>query len=506
MSPAPSNPSTNLIQVTGLAKSYGAVKALKSADFNLAHGEVMALVGENGAGKSTFVKIMCGFVRRDTGSIEIEGVPVSLGSARNAERAGVAVVQQELSVVGSLSVAENVFLGRPGSSKVFTSRRLAEMAAPYLEMVGLGHVNPHAPASSIPVAERQLVEIARVVSGDAKVIMLDEPTASLSDADIARVKVAVRRLRSEGRSVVYITHRLDEVFDLADRVTVIRDGRSLPAINVADTNPDALIESMLGRELSRMFPDRATQVGDVVLQADDLVTDGVTAPVALKLRRGEIHGMAGQLGSGASEILKALSGTQAMTRGTIHIGGRAVRTRSPREALRAGIAYCSADRKHDGFFAGQPISKNFTAPGLAAVSPGGIIRGGAERQMAQHLAGLVNFNPARLKHRIETLSGGNQQKVVLGKWLGAEPDVLLIEEPTRGVDVGARAEIYRHLRHLTEQGLSIIVVSSDIYEVHGFCDTVSTWYRGRQIDSYDGDSVTYEQLIIDITNPKGAAA
>lgn len=497
--------STELIRVRGLSKSYGAVKALKHADFDLAPSEVMALVGENGAGKSTFVKILCGFTRRDAGSIDIEGEPVSLGSPGNAERAGIAVVQQELSVVESLSVAENVFLGREIPQRVFSARQLAKLAAPFLELVGLDHLNPHVPASALSVAERQLVEIARVVSGNARVIMLDEPTAALSDADISRVKIAVRRLRSEGRSVVYITHRLNEVFDLADRVTVIRDGYSLPAIEVAATTPNALIETMLGRELSRMFPERAAKIGDQVLSVQALTTDGVAEPVTLGLRRGEIHGMAGQVGSGTSEVLRALSGTQPMTSGTMFLGGQAIKPSSPREALRTGIAYCSGDRKFDGFFAGHTIARNLTSPGLSRISPGGVIRSSTERSMSRRLAGLVNFKIERLKHRIETLSGGNQQKIVLGKWLGVEPDVLLIEEPTRGVDVGARAEIYAHLRRLTDEGLSIIVASSDIHEVHGFCDVVSTWYRGRMIETYESDKVTYEQLITDITNPQVAA-
>ena len=493
---------TERIKVTGLTKSYGAVKALRSADFDLAAGEVMALVGENGAGKSTFVKILCGFVRRDSGTIEVDGVPVDLDSPHRAEQAGIAVVQQELSVVGSLSVAENVFLGRPDATKFYTRRSLVARAAPFLDVVGLGHLDPTRPAATLPVAERQLVEIARVLSRDARVILLDEPTASLSDDDIARVKAVVRRLSGEGRSVVYITHRLGEVFDLAERVTVFRDGGSLPPVHVRDTGPDELVRSMLGRSLTRMFPPTSEPTGDTVLEVRDLVTAGLSRPAGLRVRRGEIHGLAGQVGSGAAELLRGLSGTQPASAGTIAVAGRPVRARTPREALRYGIAYCSGDRKYDGFFSGRTVTDNLTAPGLRSVSPSGVLRRGLERRLATSLAGLVNFDPARLRHRVETLSGGNQQKVVLGKWIGARPQVLLIDEPTRGVDVGARAEIYQHLRRLTAEGLTVVFASSDMQEVHGLADTVTTWYRGQLVASYDTGSVTHEQLISDITRPQ----
>lgn len=498
--------SVSRVRVAALSKSYGAVQALQSADFDLAAGEVMGLVGENGAGKSTFVKILCGFTRRDSGSIEVDGAAVDIASPKRAEQAGIAVVQQELSVVGSLSVAENVFLGRPHSARVFTRRSLVARAIPFLEMVGLEHLDPRREASTLPVAERQLVEIARVVSGDAKVILLDEPTASLSDDDIARVKAVVRRLGREGRSVVYITHRLGEVFDLAARVTVFRDGRSLPAVNTADTTPDELIKSMLGRSLTRMFPPPAARLGASVLDVTALATGGLAEPASATVRRGEIFGFAGQLGSGAAEFLRGLSGTQPATADRITVDGRTVTIRNPREALHAGIAYCSGDRKLDGFFRGRTVADNFTAPALTAVSPSGVLRRSLERRLAGRLAGLVDFDIGRLRHRVETLSGGNQQKVVLGKWVGADPRVLLIDEPTRGVDVGARAEIYRHLRRLTDDGLTIVFASSDMQEVHGLADTVTTWYRGRKVATYESASVSYEQLIRDITRPEEGLA
>ena len=336
--------------------------------------------------------------------------------------------------------------------------------------------------------------------------MLDEPTASLSDDDINRVKAVVRRLSSEGRSVVYITHRLGEVFELAQRVTVFRDGSSLAPVRVADTTPDDLVKSMLGRALTRMFPDHAGSHGEATLEVRGLLTAGLSAPADLSVRRGEIHGLAGQVGSGASEFLRGLSGAAPATADQVCVAGKEVRVHNPREALRSGIAYCSGDRKYDGFFPGRVVADNLTAPGLASVSPGGIIRKRLEKGLAVRLAGLVNFDVRRLRHRVQTLSGGNQQKVVLGKWIGVNPTVLLIDEPTRGVDVGARAEIYRHLRQLTQQGLTVVIASSDMQEVHGLADSVTTWYRGRRVGSYRSEVVGYEQLITDITQARKGVA
>lgn len=494
------------LAVTGASKAYGTVQALKSADFELRAGEVMGLVGENGAGKSTLVKIICGVTRRDGGTIEVDGASVDLGSTVRAEQAGIAVVQQELSVVPSLTVAENIFLGQPSAPRIYGRRGIGKLARSHLEIVGLDHLDPHSPADRLSVAERQMLEIARVVSRNAQIIMLDEPTASLSDEDIARVRSVVLRLASEGRSVVYITHRLGEIFDFVDRVTVFRDGESQPPVNVTELAPDELVGRMLGRPLEQMFPSKASSFGECALEVRDLSTNGLPDPLSISVRRGEILGLAGQLGSGAPELLRGISGTQPAEYSELTVDGVPVRVRNPSEALKRGIAYCSGDRKYDGFFASRSVAENLTAPALASVSRLGLLSRRSERRLAERLGTLMQVVTGRMQARISTLSGGNQQKVVLGKWLGTEPRVLLIDEPTRGVDVGARAEIYGHLRRLAEEGLAIIFASSDMHEVEGLADSIVTFYRGRIVATHDAIEVNQEQLILEITHPVGSAA
>lgn len=488
-----------------VAKSFGEVVALESADFELRRSEVMGLVGENGAGKSTFVKILCGMYRRDRGTIRIDGEEVVLGSTTRAERAGIAVVQQELSIVPTLSVAENIFLGQPEARGVMTRKWLLREAGAHLDHVGLD-VDPLGIAGDLPLAERQMVEIARVVARDAGMILLDEPTAALADDDIARVHEVVRRLAAAGRSVVYITHRLGEVFEVANRVTVFRDGRSQPPAEVADIDGDELITRMLGRRLSQMFPPRAAAVGDVVLEVSDFLTEGLVAPASLTVRRGEIVGLAGQLGSGATELLRGISGTQPREAGRVLVDGAESDINSPAGALANGVAYCSGDRKFDGFFANRRVLENFTAPGLERITPRNLLSRRLEHRLASSLAGMVSFDTARLRHRVSTLSGGNQQKVTVGKWLGVRPNVLLIDEPTRGVDVGARAEIYQTLRNLADDGLAVVFATSEMHEVLGLADSIVTFFRGRQIAGYVGAEATQAALIRDITHPADAEA
>ena len=482
----------------GLSKSFGEVVALENADFNLRSGEIMALVGENGAGKSTFVKILCGIYRRDSGVVSVEGKTVDLGTTRRAERAGIAVVQQELSVVPTLSVAENTLLGQPSARYLMSKRQMANQAKSYLDTVELD-VDPSRLAGELPLAEQQMLEIARVVSREAGVILLDEPTAALSDDDIVRVKKVVLNLAADGRSVVYITHRLGEVFDLADRVTVFRDGRSQDPADVADIDNEELITRMLGRPLVQMFPPRSAGIGDPILEILDLQTEGVNEPVNLQVRKGEILGLAGQLGSGISAILRGASGTQPVRSGVITLDGVEREIRSPAEALANGVAYCSGDRKHDGFFSSRRVTENFTAPGIKQITPMGFLNRRSERRLSSTLASLVSFDRGRLRHRVETLSGGNQQKVTVGKWLGARPQVLLIDEPTRGVDVGARAEVYRSVRELADGGLAVIFASSEMHEIQGLSDSIITFFRGRAVASYRAGEVDHAALIRDIT-------
>jgi|HubBroStandDraft_2_1064218.scaffolds.fasta_scaffold06984_4 ABC-type sugar transport system ATPase subunit len=490
-----------VLRMSGISKRYGSLSALLDVDFALARGEVMALLGENGAGKSTLVKILAGLERADAGAVEIEGQPIRLRSPSHSLQAGVAYVTQELSIVGPLSVAENICLGGRDQQVVWTRARLADEVKPFLTLVGLESIDPSVPAGSLSVAQQQLVEIARLLSRNAQILILDEPTAALSDVEIEKVKAVVRKLASEGRSIIYVTHRLGEVFEIADRVTIFRNGRSFEPVEVKSLDIDELIQHLLGRRLEQMFPGRSETLGPIVLSLREVMAPGLSRPVSLELREGEILGLAGQLGSGANGVVRAIAGVVPSDSGSIELRGRPFRPGSIRDAIKEGIAYCSDDRKRDGIFGVRNLFENFTSTALWRISIGGLLSRPREIKIATELADFFEVDAARLGRHAAKLSGGNQQKVALGKWLGIEPSILLVEEPTRGVDVGARAEIYRHLRKLANQGLAIVFVSSDNQEVLGLADTVATFFRGRLVRVASADSLEAEELLRDVTHP-----
>ncbi len=498
------NSSEPYLRVDGLSKTFGSIQALDKADFEVGHGEVMALVGENGAGKSTLVKILAGMYPPDEGRIRLDGKEVHFGGATQSEHAGIAVVQQELSLVPSLSVADNVFLGDTRRGWRASPRVLAREAMPYLEQVGLGDLDPRSPVEQLAVAERQLIEVARLLARDARVLILDEPTAALADREIQRVKTVVRSLREQRRSIIYVTHRLDEVFDLADRVTVFRDGRSSAPRATGDLTLDQLIAMMLGGTLEGLFPEQATAPGPLVLNIQNLLTDNLTEPVSLGVRKGEIVGLAGQLGSGASDVLRAVAGHQHRISGTVTVGASDVPPNSPSAAIRGGIGYSSSDRKRDGLFLQRSVVENLTSPSLDHVATAGWLIPGAERAMSDRIAETFTIDRSRLSSVAGALSGGNQQKIAVGKWTGHPLEVLLIDEPTRGVDVGARAEIYRHLRAIAEQGTAIVIATSDSQEILGLADTVVAYFKGTQVSirrRADTDSLL---LTREITHPQEA--
>lgn len=488
-----------VLQMRGISLSFGAVRALEDAEFELRRNEVMALVGENGAGKSSLVKILAGIHKPDRGTIELAGQTYS---DMAGVRGPVAVVQQELSLIPTMSAAENVFLGHPSRSQMQSRRKLVRESQPFLAQAGLPDLDPATPAGSLSVAERQLVEVARLVARDAQVLIFDEPTAALADNEIERVKAVVRDLSSDARGIIYVTHRLDEVFDLSDRITVFRNGKSQAPVDTASLDTAGLIERMLGRRLSDMFPPRSAGFREEVLEVDELLTEGLREPVSLAVRRGEIVGLAGQMGSGTTPFLQALAGARRLDQGEIRVEGSRLASRRPRDAIRAGIAYCSGDRKHDGLFMVRSIQENLSSPALGRLTQHGWLGRGRERKIATELAQFFQVDTQRLPHLAGTLSGGNQQKVALGKWIGAKPSVLLVEEPTRGVDVGARAEIYAHLRRLADDGMAVVFASSDITEVLGLADTVATFYHGRLISTKPVDQTDAAAVLREVTHPE----
>jgi ABC-type sugar transport system ATPase subunit len=371
--------------------------------------------------------------------------------------------------------------------------------------VGLGHIDPYHPAEHYSVAERQLIEIARLLSRKARIAILDEPTAALSETEIVRVKAAVRALAAEGCAVIYVTHRMPEVFDLTHRVTVLRNGSSFPPMETATLSIDTLIETMLGRQLGKMFPPRGTRIGDEILKLDDCLAAGLKAPLTISLRRGEILALAGQVGSGASVIPRLLAGVVPKISGTMILEGRSYAPTGISDSIAQKVVYCSDDRKRDGIFAVRTVPENLSAPALGAISRVQFLSGRLEKEHIRTIAARFGLEERYFGRLAGNLSGGNQQKVALGKWVGLDPKVLMVEEPTRGVDVGARAEIYRHLRELADGGLSIIFASSDTQEVLGLADRIATFFHGRLVRVVDADEATAESLTRDLTQAERAA-
>lgn len=495
-SPAP------LLRVAGISKSYGQARAIGDAHFTVQAGEVMALLGENGAGKSTIVKCLAGLVQPDAGEIEIAGKAIALSTPADSLAAGIAVVQQELSLVATLTAAENVFLGTnlPGA---WTQRRLQRLAKPHLDLVGLPESHRNRPIAELSVAERQLIEIARLIARDARILIFDEPTAALSDVEIERVLEVVRRLAATGCAVIYVTHRLREVFMLADRATIMRGGYSQPTVDIQSTDLSQVVAMMLGQTLENVFPERLEEVDTSlppVFELRELTTSQLVTPVNLSIAPGQIVGLVGQIGSGAPSILQAIAGIDHTARGEVYMMGRRSSPRSIRQAIAQGIAYCSADRKRDGFFYSFSVTQNFMAPTLRSVSVGGWYSAARARRHAEKLADMFSVSRDRLTSAVGTLSGGNQQKVVLGKWMSRKSRVLLVEEPTRGVDIGARSEIYRQLRLLANSGVTVIFASSDISEAVGLADTLLTFYRGALVRARPAIGLDEAEVMIDVTH------
>ncbi|WP_287338994.1 sugar ABC transporter ATP-binding protein [Mesorhizobium sp.] len=493
------------LELRSVSRSFGAIHALRDVSFSIRAGEVMALMGENGAGKSTAVRIMSGFDTGYNGEVLRNGTVVRFRSPADAERQGVAIAQQELSQVATLSIAENIFLGNSRQPTWSTISAMAARARPFLQLVGLGDLDPCASIANLSVGERHLVEVARLMSREPDVLILDEPTAALGQAESRRILSMVKRLAAEqGKAIIYVSHRLDEIFEIADFVTVLRDGHSHPRTPIASLTVDMLVERMLGRPLENMYPDRrAAQAGAPVLEVENFWPDGLDGPVTLSVRRGEILGLAGQLGSGVSTLLAAIAGVSPRRTGSVKIDGRDATATSAHDAKRKRIAYCSSDRKHDGLFLGLSVSANLTAPALSKISRLGWTFGSLERRTSQEIARAMTIDERRTGSEVGTLSGGNQQKVALGKWMSIGPRLLLIDEPTRGVDVGARAEIYRRLRGLADDGIGIVIASTDLQEIAHLPDAVATFYRGSHIDTFALEGDQTARILKDITHPHG---
>jgi ABC-type sugar transport system ATPase subunit len=486
--PAPAAPASAQVETESLARSFAGVPAVRDVSLTVCKGEVHGLCGHNGAGKSTVVRMLSGQLAPDGGRILIRGTPVEMPSRLAAQRLGVALVDQELSVVPSLTVLENLLLGGVGVPLLNRRRSAVRRCRELLDDMGLAHLDPDRQLSSLSIGERQLVEITRALSQNASLVILDEPTATLSDTESEHVFRAVRNVAARGCAVLYVSHRLAEVLDLCDTVTVLRDGRLIGTTPAADLTVDQLIVQMLGEAPQRPDPSAASG-GEAAhaLRIEHLRVPGRLADFTLTASAGRIHALAGQLGSGASDVLRALAGLHPRATGTAEFDGRQLPLGDPVATTRAGVAFVSNDRKSEGLFLDKPIAWNLLATRLPALGRGGVLSARRERLAARSLADLVGLDAGRLGARALTLSGGNQQKIFVGRCLGRDDvQVLLLDEPTRGVDIGGRAAIHRLLREAADAGMVVLFASTELEEILELGDVIVTMRDGRTVGRHDG--------------------
>lgn len=485
-----------LLSMRGIDKSFPGVRALQGVDLELRSGEVLALLGENGAGKSTLIKVLTGAHLPDGGSIHLNGQPVSILSPSEAVRAGVAVIYQDFNLVPSLSAAENIFLGREHAAAGFLWRqRERRQALRLFERLGV-RLDPAAVCRELTVAQQQIVAIAKALALDARILVMDEPSATLTPQEVARLFAIIRDLKTQGIGVIYISHRLDEIYAIADRVFVLRDGQVVGSRLLASVSRDELIEMMVGRKLEEEFPKQRIPLGPTRLVVKNLCRGEKVRNVSFAIRRGEVLGLTGLVGAGRTETARLIFGADRRDAGAIALDGRALPIRGPREAIRAGIALLTEDRKTQGLVLRHSVRENFGLPNLPRLARLGFLQQRRERQALARYIQSLRIKIAHPDQPAETLSGGNQQKVVLAKWLERNCEVILFDEPTRGIDVGAKYEIYLLINKLAAAGKAILLISSELPEVLGMSDRILVMHDGRVTGEIaDVEHATQEQIL-----------
>jgi len=487
-----------LIELREITKQFPGVRALDRVSFAVREGEVHALLGENGAGKSTLIKILTGAYQPDSGAILWRGQPVHFADTRQSQALGIVAIYQELSLYPDLTVAENIFMGHQPRTRagLVNWRVMAERARAILHELDADDLDIAWPVRGLSVGNQQRIEIAKALSQNARVLIMDEPTAALTQHDVERLFEIVRRLRERGVAIVYISHRLEEVFRLADRVTVLRDGQVVgDTLEVSKTNQGELIRMMVGRTLDTFFPKGAAKIGDTVLEVRGLTYRRAVRDVSFSLRQGEIVGLAGLIGAGRSELAHVIFGITPADSGQIIVNGRPVTIRTPRDAMALGIAYVPEDRKNQGLLTAMNVRENITLAVLRELLRGVFVDSRAEERTARDFVSALHIRASSLEQRVKELSGGNQQKVVVAKWLACKPRVLILDEPTRGIDVGAKAEIHRLMSELAQQGIAILMISSELPEILGMSDRILVIRQGRLVAEFDRAGATQEKVI-----------
>ena len=487
-----------ILQVSHLSKAFGAIQALRDVQFELRRGEIHALAGENGAGKSTLMNIIDGILQPDSGEISLDGRPVRISSPAAAQRLGIGLVHQEIALCPDITVAENIFMAATNASRslLVDYAGLHRRAADILS--GLGDINPSSLVRSLSISQQQLVEIAKALTLDCRVLILDEPTAALTEKEATVLFAIMHRLAEQGIAIIYISHRMAEIFGHCDRVSVFRDGQYVVTHKVAETTPTDIVNAMVGRVVDNRYPAKFqgdSLAAPAILEVENLSSPGLFSDVSFTLRRGEILGLGGLIGAGRSEIVKGICRIDETATGTVRLQGEPLTAKRYQQSIKEGLVYLSEDRKGDGLFLEMSIAANVSALRLGLVSRGGIIDQRRENQQASDLGRRLNLKCGHVGQPVSALSGGNQQKVAIAKMLSVNPKVIFLDEPTRGVDVGAKLEIHRILRDLANAGVGIVVISSELPELIGVCDRVLVVREGRINGVVSGDAMTEQNIM-----------
>ncbi len=488
---------TPVIEMKGISKAFSGNRVLDQVDFQLLRGEIHALMGENGAGKSTLIKILTGIYERDAGKVFIKGKEVHFKNPKEAEQMGIAVIHQELNIIPYLTVYENMFLGKEltvGRFGITRDKEMKKKTKEYLDRLGI-EIDPNMEAGNLSVGQQQMIEIARAVAANTEVLIMDEPTAALTDREIEALFKVIDSLKKQGVGIVYISHRMEEIFQICDRISVLRDGQFIDSKEVAKTNFDEIVKLMVGRQLGERFPERNTKIGQERFKVENLTSKGSFENISFSIHQGEIVGVAGLMGAGRSEIMQAIFGYRALDGGKMFIDGKEVTIKSPYEAIKAGIAFVTEDRKSQGLILDLSVRENLSITTLDKISNKSVVSSKTEISLVDEMIEKLHVKTSGREISVKSLSGGNQQKIVIGKWLGIHPKILILDEPTRGVDVGAKKEIYQLMNDLTKQGVSIIMVSSELPEILGMSDRVLVIHEGKLANVLNKSEATQENIM-----------
>ena len=489
-------PNNYILQMKHICKSFPGVLALHNINFELRKGEIHVLLGENGAGKSTLMKILSGAYQKTSGEIFIDGENVEIKSPRRAQELGISIIYQEFNLIPQLTLGENIFLGREPKvcSGVINKKKIFKDAKKILSELGLD-INPNSVVRKLGVAQQQMVEVAKALSLDARIMIMDEPTSTLTEQEIKELFITIRRLKEKGVSIIYISHRLEELFEIGECVTILRDGENVGTYNINEVTKSQLIRLMVGRELKEQFPKQKAKIGEEVLRTEHLNKGNALKDISFSLHRGEVLGIAGLLGSGRTELARAIFGVDKIDSGRIFLKNQFINIDCPRKAINSRIGFITEDRRSQGLVLILSVKDNVSLPSVERLSSFGILKLKQEDELVKSYVKRLRIKTPSLNQRVMFLSGGNQQKVVLSKWLCSEARILIFDEPTRGIDVGAKVEIYQLMNKLTAEGVAVIMISSELPEILGMSDRILVMHQGRIAKEFSVEEATEEKIL-----------